>query len=569
MLWLLLYACTAPSLREADSPVRVRWSRDPESLDPLMLSSNQPAVDAANLLHLGLLQLDLGANTYVPALAAALPTRTLLGDSLSTFDYHLRPEATWDDGHPVLATDVAFTLKLMCCTGLPNEGASPQIEFIKGYQLDSADARHITLICRGQALEYSWVSGDFPILPEAALDAKQVLRGFSLAALRSKATATAPALLAFATRYQQANVARQPAHLPGCGPYRLASWQTNRALVFQRKPTWWADKLLHAPAVLQARARQLQFLIVPDPAAAALALRRGELDVLAQVPAPTFKQLKNSSAAQSKLVFYTGTSYDLVMVGFNTSRPQLRDRYTRQALSQLFDPAALQQATQLNQGRRTVGLLPPSSPYYNDSLPLPVYNPQRAAALLRQAGWRQQAGAWYRAGVAEPLHLTFRYRADDNMFASVGLQFRAAAAQLGIPIELRPTETSTFVKALRSGDFDLHAGVIKGSPFAFNFVPILHSSAIGAGNFTRMASPAFDQLLRAIEYESNATRKRRLLRKFQVALRAEAPLAPLFFLPYRLAANRQLRHLVVSGFKPNYSAAALSWRGGVASSATR
>ena len=566
LLALLVGACTPLTERTAAAPVRIRWEHDPENLDPLALPT-QHATEAANLLYLGLLQVDFQTQQYAPALAEALPNVRLLGDSLTQLEFRLRDAATWDDGHPVLATDVAFTLKLMLCPGLPNEAVRVQWDFIRDIQFDPADPHHFTLVCEGQAPEYAWVAGDFSLLPEAALDSTHSLRAYSLAALQTNpALATVPAVAALARRYQQADLAHHPERLPGCGPYQLAKWQPNSSLTFQRKPSWWADRLPAAPSVLQAQPQQLQFSIVPDEASAALALRRHELDVYPQVPARSFQRLQASSTARQELAFYTSNSYDLVTVGFNTQLPLLHDKLTRQALSCLLDPAALLAGTQLGQGRRTVGLLSPASPFYNDSLPLLAFSPDRAAALLRQAGWQQAGTGWQRglAGATQPrqqLKLTVRYRADESSFATIALQLRTAAAALGIPIELRPTEPALLTATLRDGDFELYVRTLKGNPYGYNFMPILHSRGVGGGNFTRFSSPATDRLLDDIAAAGPLPRKRRLLRRFQAMLQDEAPLVPLFFLPYRLVADRRLGHLLPSGIRPGYAATTITWDG--------
>lgn len=567
LLALLLSACASPDSRQTGTPIRIRWARDPEALDPLALP-NQHAYDAINLLHLGLLQTDFQTGRNAPALAETLPKLQLVGDSLTRLDYHLRPAATWDNGYPVLATDVDFTLKLMLCPGLPNEVAQPQFSFIRQLRADSSDPRHFVLVCRGQAPEYAWESGEFAILPEYALDPTHSLRSLSLAALRHQPLTAAASFIVqgLAKRYQQADPGHHPERLPGCGAYQLEKWESNSYLLFQRKAKWWADKLHPAPLVLQALPQRLQFTIIPADAAATLALQRQEIDLYAHVPAREFQRLQASPAAQRALSFHSSPSYDLVYAGFNTQQPALHDSLTRQALSCLFDPAGLLAGTQLGQGSRTAGLLPPYSPFYNDSLPLPAYAPAKATALLHQAGWQQVGSTWQRRGM-QRLALLVRYRTDEATFQTVALQFRAAAAKLGIPVELRPTEPSALTTALTQGDFDIFVRILKGSSLGSDFAPILHSQAIGQGNFTGFRSATVDNLLTAISTARFTGRKRQLLRRFQAVLRQEVPIAPLFFLSYRLAANRHLSHLLPSSLKPGYAAETIVWTGDAPASA--
>jgi ABC-type transport system substrate-binding protein len=315
-----LGSCSAPKDQHPSELVRIRWNRDPEDLSPMSRVSNQNATDAINLMHCSLLQRDYSQNAFSPVLADSLPVVQLIGDSLTSFNYRLRKEATWDDGRPVLATDVDFTLKLMQCPGLPNEVARGQFGFIQSVRFSATNPRRFTLICRGQAPEYVMASGDFAILPEAALDPAHTLRRYSIGALsRQDSASSDSALVAVAQRYQKLELAHHPERLPGCGPYRLTKWERNRALTFQRKAKWWADQLRSIPLVLQARPKQIRFVIIPDDAAATLALRRHELDVYPQVPAQEFQRLKASSGQE--FAFYAGPSYELEMAGFNAQLP--------------------------------------------------------------------------------------------------------------------------------------------------------------------------------------------------------------------------------------------------------
>lgn len=555
--------CTAPPKHQGHNSVRIRWVRDPENLSPLV-QPNQNAVDALTLLHCSLLQVNFSTGTYAPSLATALPHVQLIGDSATELRYELRRAATWDSGRPVLATDVAFSLKLYQCPGLPNEKVRAQLSFIRDIRLDRANPRRFTLVCRGQAPEFSFETGDFPILPEAALDAKHALRKRSLSSLVAL-TALSPrdtALTELVRRYQHADPSHHPERLPGCGPYRMVAWEIDRFITFVRKRHWWADTLRPTPFVLQARPKKLTYFIIADEATATLALRRHELDVLPQLSARGFQHLQASDSVRHDLSFYAVPSYELLLAGFNTRQPLLRDSLTRQALSRLFDPAGLQQATQLGQGLRTVGLVHPSNQrYYNSSLPLPAYDPQQATALLQRAGWRRQPTGWIlaRAQPASPLKLRLRYRADETTFATVALQFKAAAARLGIPVELLPTEPSSLTAALQEGDFDIFVRKIGTTPFAFDFTMLLHTRTIPESNFTKFGSRATDRLIEAIAASGAPTQKRLLIQRFQAMLQQQAPLVPLFFLPYRLATARELKHLYPTGYKPGYYAAAAIW----------
>jgi len=479
LLALVGAACSTKQSNNADV-VRIRWERSPASFDPLEVPDEQ-ALETLNLVHASLLSMDYASRQWVPYLVESLPQmRKQAAVTLAT--YQLRPQARWDTGQPVTARDVAFTLRLMQCPGLPNEQARADYGFIEDIRLDSADARKFTLVLRGRAPEYKWSSGDFPILPEYALDTRGELRVVSLASLRADTGAVhQPAVAALIRRYKAAQLGATPKHLPGCGPYTVSSMATNRYVIFQRKPHWWADTLHSTSSPLRALPRQLDYQIIPDAAGALLALRSGAIDVYPMPPAAEFARLQAQPAAGLQLS--TADSYSMLTTCFNVRQPVLRDKYTRQGLSLLFQVPGLIKATQHGMGYPSAGIVNPTAgKFYNDSLaPLP-YAPERAVALLNKAGWRRSpTGGWSQrrpSGQLLPLALSISYRTGEPAYEAIALQFRQAAAQIGIPITLRPTETSLFQQNLRSDQIDAYLYRLTGNPHIYNFAPSCTRAAL-------------------------------------------------------------------------------------------
>lgn len=550
-----LGACSTSTSTDGTT-VRVRWTTDPENLDPLLYLGSTNATQATNLLHCSLLIDDYVRQKKVPLLAAAMPA-VQYTDSLTLLTYQIRSVAAWDDGRPVLAQDVAFTLAVMNCPGLPNEAAQAQFSFIERVEPDPADPRRFTFVCRGRSPEYPWASGDFPILPAHILDPQGTLATWTPLALRRPAAAHSPVVAAFVKRYTAAQLALHPMRLPGCGPYRMQQWEAGRYLRFQRKPSWWGDQVRPTPVQLQAYPQKIVFEIIPDENTAVLALRRGQVDVYPRLPAREFDRLRHSAAGQD-LAFYVSDSYEMLTAGFNTRRPELRDPVTRRALSRLFNVPALIVGTQRGYAYRSVGLISPKlTQYYNDSLALVPFKPEEATALLRQAGWQRDAsGEWQRAsstGGLQRLALSLSYRAGEPAYEAAALQFQDAAASVGIPIKLLPTERSLLIARLKAGETDLYLLPINGNPSMFNFAPILHSGYVASGNYSAFGTPASDQLIEQLAAAENPRQKEKLARRFQRMMQQECPFVVLYFLRNRLAANKHFTGLEVSGLKPGYN----------------
>lgn len=557
----LLAACGS---RETSRPdiVRVRWERSPGSLDPMELPDEQ-STETINLLASSLLSVDLTSTQWVPALAEALPTIEKK-EELMLATYQLRPQACWDNGTPVLARDVAFTLKMMFCPGLPNEGDVATFGFIQDITLYPEQPRKFTLVLKGRAPEYRFSSGDFAIYPEYALDSAGQLRNLALPVVRADTAQTNrnQVIGAFVQRYRQAQLNQHPERLPGCGPYRLVANETSRYLTFERKAHWWADTLHSTSSPLRAIPRRIEYQVIPDAATALLALRRGNIDVYPMLPAKDFKRLQQSSAARKELQFHTSASYTMLTAWFNARQPALNDKYTRQALSLLFQIPELIQATQSGLAYPSASIVnPTATAYYNDSLQAMQFDPAQATVLLGRAGWkRNQDGHWTRrdrTGRPQQLELSLSYRTGEPAYETIGFQFRAAAASLGIPVALRPMETSLFRQRLQDGEVDAYLYGLTGNPYIYNFAPILHTASLNYGNFSAFGNPATDRLIEAIAQEEDESRKAQQLRKFQRVLRDEAPVAVLFFTRNRLAASSRLAPVPASPARPGYDVTAL------------
>lgn len=554
LLLLLLSACGLTACAPSPRPeaVRIRWTSDPQTLDPLTATTPQ-ALEVLNLIHCSLLISDATTLQFAPWLAKQMPTISRRGAS-TLFSYQLRPEATWDNGQPVLARDVAFTLKVLNCPGLPTEYARTQYGFVTDVELDARDPRHFTLVCNTSSPDILVSTGDYSILPEYALDPKGELRAVPYSLLSTDTAAAVrryPAIREFARRYKQARLDKHPEHLPGCGPYALTEWADKRYLRLQRKAKWWASALTAPPTWLQAHARRLEYQIIPDNTTAQLALRRGDLDLYPMPPALDFDRLRKS-ADTARLTFHTSESYEITMVGFNNQHPLLQDALTRQALSLLFDVPRLMQATQPGLAYRSIGLISPKNKeIYYDSIPLLPFSTSKAVELLRQAGWQRQADEkWTRKG--ETLSLRISYRAGESAHETIALQFRRTALGLGIPVLLRPTEAGLLEQQLVSGETELHVRTMHGNPFSYNFMAILHSRSIGISNFTRYHSPAADQLMEDITNEPSGPSRTKLIRKFQLQLRTDPPLVVLFFLRNRFIASKQLQGVRAIPIRPGY-----------------
>ncbi|WP_192820647.1 ABC transporter substrate-binding protein [Rufibacter sp. LB8] len=553
---LLLWAISC-SPKKADDSIRIRLAQDPESLHPLSYG-NPYALQVLNLMYQSLLSVDLKDRSIQPALAVSLPTVTIQGDS-SYFTYTLRPEARWDDGQPVTAQDVSFSIKVMHSPMVENERWRVQYAFIEDIRFSKDNPREFTLACAGYSPEMRHLTGDFFILPAHKLDPDNILKGHSLRLLKAEqdSLSNTPAIKKLAGQINTQMLARDTAWVKGSGPYRLMAWNTGQQLRLEKKSNWWGDKANNPSSALISKPQKLVYQIITDNAAALLALKANQIDVMDNIPLVPFLEMRKGTDYKENFAFFTTPTYDAVFMGVNGSKPILQDKRTRQALGHLLPVAQIINTLHGGYASPTAGFIPPQdSLFYNSNLKPLAYDIIAVKQLLQSAGWFKSPQGWRKKinGQQAFLQLELLHRAGNSDFENMALMFQQNAKRVGIPIILKPMEGSQISERLRTRDYDLYFRTLTGNPFSYNLLSLLHSqSAANEGaNVTHFGTSESDQLLEQIAREENLNTKAILLKALQKIMREEANLMFLYFPKNKLAVSKRIDSVVVSSLEPGY-----------------
>jgi peptide/nickel transport system substrate-binding protein len=566
LLFLLIFTFGCSGRKEANE-VSVRLVQDPESLNPVQYSS-VIATQLLSLLYQSLLVIDLASKEYKPLLVKEIPQAEIKG-AQSFYTFHLREEATWDNGKPITAADVVFSLKVINCPGLKNQRLKSFFEFIKDIRVYGENPKKFTLVCGKFMPDEILQIEQFALLPEYLVDPQGLLLPYSLKELASSTDSleSRPNIKAFVAWFNSDRFTRNKAFLKGSGGYELEQWETGQYVRFRKKQQWWGDKISTALPYVTAEPQGVNFRIIPDNATALLALRNEQLDVLADVPVAASKQLTTDKAFRENYHLFTPATYDITYIGLNGRTAKLADARTRQALAHLLDVPHILQATQSGFATPTIGPINPSdTPLYNQAIIPYAFNLNKATALLVAAGWEKQGDGWRQKikGRWEPLELTLNYKAGNSEFESIALIFQQAAAKINIPVTLQPLEGLLLTRKLQAHDFDMFLRYLSGNPFFFNFKPILHteSAAVGGGNYTGFGNPESDRLIDQINQTPDRKAKALLLKRFQQVLHQESNLIFLYFNQDRLAIHKRFTNLKVSGIKPGYDVSAFTLKTG-------
>lgn len=150
---------------QAQSPfsVKLGCSGEPNVLNPIVTSDSYAFMVQQHIFQ-KLIDVDYETNELVPVLAKARPAFIeYLDNDLIGMQMEIRTEATWDNGTPITAEDVAFSLKMLKWPELvPIKTA--YFEFIKKFKIDRSNPKKFTIICSKYLLAETILT-DLPIIP--------------------------------------------------------------------------------------------------------------------------------------------------------------------------------------------------------------------------------------------------------------------------------------------------------------------------------------------------------------------------------------------------------------------
>lgn len=189
-------------------------------------------------------------------------------------------------------------------------------------------------------------------------------------------------------------------HQVGTGPYEFVDYIPNDRLRLKRNPDYgWGPSIYHAR---QASVETIVFRFYEDPATRALALQSGEVDVIGEVPPNDARRLSSAPEFDLHPVPIPGQPLQFF---FNTRRAPTDDVRVRQALVLGVDRERIVKTVFGSYSPVASGPLSAVTYGYAEEHKFPGYDPERASAILTEAGWTRSGEEGRRSKEGVPLEL--------------------------------------------------------------------------------------------------------------------------------------------------------------------
>ena len=446
---------------------------DPVTLDPTV-TSDEPGLVVEELMFRPLVGID-SARRPVPAIATSW---TASPDGL-TYEFHLDPQATWEDGKSVTADDVRFTIDRV---------RDPKVNAV------------------------NWSGGFEDLVAIETPDPVTVRLRFSKPYAGRMIAFTLPIVSAGAFGTPDA-VKQAGRHPFGSGPYRFVSWDSNQTIRLGRRTD-----------AKDARFDEVVFHVIPDASVRYQAGVRGELDEFRL----TRDQSRTSAASTEFLSAHRilrVPQFLEVMVVWNCKSPFLADTRVRRALPLAFPRADLAKSMYPPDGATLVsGPYPPGVAGNAQDVSPPAHDPAQCARLLDAAGWKTGAGGIRRRGPAKAT-IELLSVAGQPIYANIAEVMRQSYEKVGVELIVRALDWAAYTQRGDRGEFDAQLAARQFQPPDLDPYIYYHSSQWapkGLNNgfyFNREADPAMDQARREMDPEKRIE----LLRTVHRLLAADPP----------------------------------------------
>ena len=491
-------ASTTTTTTTGGLDLAVQIGPDPETVDPAL----NTAIDASNvILHAfeTLLTFDEN-NDIVPGQAESFD----VSDDGLTYTFHLRDGLKWSDGSDFTAEDFVYSWKRLADPMTAAPYAADMLSMVKGY--DEAAA------------------GDIDALGVSAPDAKTLVVELSSPCVYFDKIITHSSMAPVKKDVVDANGdqwALAPETYISNGPLKMIEWVPGSHMTFAKNENYWnADKVT---------LNSLKFVLMEDSNAAYSAYQTGEVQMIKDIPTEEIPSLQDSP--DYHLDPRLATSYTI----FNTQKAPFDDAKVRMALSLAVDREYVANTLM-------IGTVAPATNFVG-----PGISDAEAGSSFEEVTRKNNGGDFfnvnnYEADLEKAKELLaeagypngegfpiIEYMTNDAGYNKpVAEYLQSAWKDLGITMDIKIVEWSTFTPTRRAGDFEIcRGGWVYDYDDPSNMLNLLASTS--GNNDGKYSNPEVDKLLEEARSTADKAEHYEKLHAAENLIMEDAAVSPLVY----------------------------------------
>lgn len=460
----------------------------PSSFNPQLVTDGT-SINATQPIYNGLVEFEVGTTKVIPRLAESF---TISKDKL-TYTFKLRKGVkfhttkTFTPKREFNAEDVLFSFERQWKKDHPYHNVSGgNYEYFQGMDM-------------GKVIKS--ITAKDPMTVEIALNYPEApfIANLAMPFMRILSKEYADQL---ATQNKKAEIDLNPV---GTGPFVFQSYTKGSSIRYTAFDAYWGKK---------GNIEKLLFAITPDSNVRTQKLKTGECQFVTE-PAPADL---NAMKSDGKLNVISAPGLNVGYLAINVTKKPFDNLKVRQALGYALNRKAYIDAIFLGNATIAKNPIPPTIWAYNTETKDFDYNPEKAKALLKEAGFADgfETEMWTMP-VARPYNPNGK---------KMGEMMQADLAKVGIKVKLVTYDWPTYLEKSKAGE---HALIQfgwtgdNGDPDNFLNVLLGCSSVETGSNYARWCHKPFNDLI--VEAKKNTDIKKRtaLYKKAQTIFKQETP----------------------------------------------
>ncbi|WP_232699670.1 ABC transporter substrate-binding protein [Brevibacillus daliensis] len=401
-----------------------------------------------------------------------------------TYTFKLEQDVTWHDGKPFTAEDVVFSFNYYKKFPFNWTGDFSHIESVT----KSDDYTVVFTIKNKYAAFLSDLVGIVPIIPKHVWEKVDKPVEF-----------------------------RDDAALVGTGPYTLKQYdEKSGQYLYAANPNYFKGEVLVKEVAYVNSSNKV------------LSLQNKEIDAGYTV---NYSEVENMLSQGFKMIQSDPTGSAL-RITFNLDHPQLKDKRLRQAIAYALDREEM--SRKITGGDPIVGnagIIPPDSPWYNNSVKQYEYNITKAERILDELGYTKNAN-----GIRELLKLKV-------MVSSTSQESQVMQEMLkkvGIELNIQQVDSAAFTAAMGENKYDMaitgHIG-LSGDPDYLRLWFMGQASNTYAARGKTWKNEDFQRLAIKQMQELDFDKRKAIIGKMQDILAEELPTLVLYHRPFYFMYN--------------------------------
>jgi len=331
-------------------------------------------------------------------------------------------------------------------------------------------------------------------------------------------------------------IRKPPKFPPGTGPFKFVEWQPGQRLVFERHDDYWGQKAYVDRVIMRE---------IGDATVRFTALQAGDVDIIERTPYEWVQQVTQGKI--KGIGFAKAARAGARNLEFNVADPPFNNKKLRQAIAYALDKKEIMQAAYFGLADTADQRFPNGHYWHYSDVPVPQFDPNKAKALLKEAGYKGEA---------------LELMGNRGEVADIeGAAIQAQLKRVGVKVEIKILERASALELRRQGKymFKLAGGSDYPDPLPayieYTCEPDPRKRRMNESGY---CDKEYDALIKKAEGEVDPEKRKTIFKQVVAKWVSDLPVVALGFTP-RFFTFRDY----VKGFVTNASGDFQPWGGGL------